>query len=114
MDFLGFLEEKRIFLEFLIKRKLPPFCRPHGIPGSQLRPGLPVARCAARPANGQPQPIRRQPVRRAAVWLAVWPRILSGGPHRILGIPLRPRAHVGLTAPRGSSPALVTSGPPAR
>jgi hypothetical protein len=43
MDFLGFLEEKRIFLEFLIKRKLSLYCRPHGIPGSQLRPGLPVA-----------------------------------------------------------------------
>jgi hypothetical protein len=47
MDFLGFLEGKRIFLEYLNKRKLPLFCRPHGIPGSQLRPGLPVARCVA-------------------------------------------------------------------
>jgi hypothetical protein len=73
MDFLGFLEEKRIFLEFLIKRKLFLYCRPHGIPGSQLRPGFPVARGAARPANGQPQPIRRRPVRRAAVWSAVCP-----------------------------------------
>jgi hypothetical protein len=59
MDFLGFLEEKRIFLEFLNKRKLFLYGRPHGIPGSQLRPGLPVARGAARPATGQPQPIRR-------------------------------------------------------
>jgi hypothetical protein len=114
MDFLGFLEGKRIFLEYLNKRKPSFFGRPHGIPRSPLRPGLPVARCAARPVTGQPQPIRRQPVRRAAVWLAVWPWILSGGPHRILGISLRPRAHVGLTAPRGFSPALVTTGPPAR
>jgi hypothetical protein len=59
MDFLGFLEGKRIFLEFLNKRKPFLFDRPHGIPGSQLRLGLPVARGAARPATGQPQPIRR-------------------------------------------------------
>jgi hypothetical protein len=54
MDFLGFLEGKRVFLEFLSKRKYSPSDRPHGIPGSQLRPGLPVARGAARPAIGQP------------------------------------------------------------
>jgi hypothetical protein len=67
MDFLGFLEEKRIFLEFLIKRKLSPTGRPHGIPGSQLRPGSLVARGGAWLPTGQPQPIRRLPVRLAVV-----------------------------------------------
>jgi hypothetical protein len=67
MDFLGFLEEEKDFLEFLNKKKPPLYGRPHGIPRSQLRPGFPVACAAARPATGQPQPIRRQPVWRAAV-----------------------------------------------
>jgi hypothetical protein len=73
MDFLGFLEGKRIFLEFFNKRKPLLYGRLHGIPGSQLRPALPVARATARPATGQPQPIRRQPVRRVAVRATVWP-----------------------------------------
>jgi hypothetical protein len=68
MDFLGFLEGKRNFLEFLSKRKLSLTDRPHGIPGSQLRPGFPVARGGAWLPTGQPQPIRRLPVRLAAVW----------------------------------------------
>jgi hypothetical protein len=42
MDFLGFLEEKRIFLEFLIKRKLPPF-----LPAAR-DPRIPAAAGASR------------------------------------------------------------------
>jgi hypothetical protein len=67
MDFLGFLKEENDFLEFLNKKKTPPYVWPHGIPGSQMRPGSPVACAAARPATGQPQSIRRQAVWRAAV-----------------------------------------------
>jgi hypothetical protein len=66
MDFLGFLEEENDFLEFLNKRP-PPYGWPHGIPGSQLRSGFPVACAAARPATGQPQLIRRKAVWRVAV-----------------------------------------------
>jgi hypothetical protein len=73
MDFLGFLKGKRNFLEFLFKRKSFPADRPHGIPGSQLRPGSPVVRGGAWLPTGQPQPIRRLPVRLAAVWASVWP-----------------------------------------
>jgi hypothetical protein len=83
MDFLGFLEEEKDFLEFSNNKKnFPPsplYGRPHGIPGSQLRPGLLVACAAAQPATGQPQPIQRQPVRRAAVWPTVWPGFWVAG-----------------------------------
>jgi hypothetical protein len=98
MDFLGFLEEKRIFLEFLIKRKLSPTGRPHGIPGSQLRPGSPVARGGAWLPTGQPQPIRRLPVRLAVVWPFAWPASCVAGRIGSWGSFLRPLAHVGARA----------------
>jgi hypothetical protein len=38
MDFLGFLREENDFLEFLNKKKPPPYGWPHGIPGSLKGP----------------------------------------------------------------------------
>jgi hypothetical protein len=112
MDFLGFLEEEKDFLEFPNNKKNSPlYGRPHGIPGSQLRPGLPVVCAAARPATGQPQPIRRQPVWRAAVQATVWPCFLVAGRTRSRGS-VCGHAHVWARLCPGAPPPLATTGTP--
>jgi hypothetical protein len=65
MDFLGFLKGENYFLEFLNKRIPPPPRLAARDPRIADAAGIPAACAAARPATGQPQPIRRQ-----AVWLA--------------------------------------------
>jgi hypothetical protein len=100
MDFLGFLEEKRNFLEFLIKRKPFPSDRPHGIPGSQLRPGSPVARGGGLASHW---PAAADPAAAGAAGRGVGlcaAGAVRGGPHQIPRICLRPRACVGARACR--------------
>jgi hypothetical protein len=111
MDFLGFLEEENDFLEFLNKRIPPLYGRPHGIPGSQMRPGSPVVCAAARPATSQPQPIRRQVVRRAAVQATVWPGFLVAGRTRSRGF-VCGHAHVWARLCPGDPPPLAIAGTP--
>jgi hypothetical protein len=86
MDFLGFLEEKRIFLEFLIKRKLPPIrpaARDPRIPAAAGVPRGPRWGLAPHwPAAADPAAAGAAG-RGVALCVA---RVRCGGPHRILGI----------------------------
>jgi hypothetical protein len=70
-----------------------------------------VARAAARPTTGQPQPIRRQPLWRAAVQATVWSGSLVAGRTRSRGF-VCGHAHVWARLCPGAPPSLAITGTP--